>query len=392
MAPKYAVPCSVFLLMVATVSFVVADQSEFMAPKPEEFISTEGGRVEIISEKFQQMKDAGFGAAMVSVEPDSMTMPMYADAPALKYVLQGQAMAGLVSPMGMSTNVWCIMEGDVVAVPRGWSWWIWNNHTEALKMMAVVHTKETWNTFFLMGAQKEQTGGIIHGFSKETLARAWNVNEDDVEKLRSGAKETTFVKVPKEDAEKLTWESSSPLLGDFVYNVKNSDGEIVVKNGGTVRQMNSMKLPILRSMGMSLCRVHLEAGAMMAPHFVNGAQMIHFTNGNGKMEMAYPDGRSAFQMDMKMGDTVVVPPMFPVTMIAKEDDTLSWVTFSNTDMEMPAFLAGFNSLYHALPRTVVKNGFNVPDDILDKAYYTRRSRYEIGIFPPQGKEVPVATL
>lgn len=392
MATKQAgLLCCFALLLSTTILAFAADDSSFVAPEFEEYISTEAGRVDIISEDFWQLKQAGMRAAMISVEPDSMSMPMYADAPALKYIIQGQAMAGLISPMGMPTNVWCVMEGDVVVVPGGWTWWVWNNNTEALKMMAVSHTKEAWHAFFLTGAQNQQAGGITHGFSKEALARAWNIEEGDVDQLRGAAQASAFVKVSREEAQKLMWEPSSPMLGDYVYSMVRSEAEIMVKEGGSLRTINSMKMPVLHSMAMSLCRVHLEKGATMAPHFHNGHRVIHFVWGAGHMEMAYPNGGSALNMDVKKGDTIIVPSMYPITMWAGEDK-LTWVSFATTDMDMPAFLAGSNSLYHAMPRAVLKSAWNIEEDVLDKAYYTRRSRYEIGIFPPQDTEVPLAAM
>ena len=62
--------------------------------------------------------------------------------------------------------------GDVFAVPRGWTAWLWNNQTDRpFSAVAVIDTSlappagpSRVNLFRLMGAQKEGLGGILHGF------------------------------------------------------------------------------------------------------------------------------------------------------------------------------------------------------------------------------------
>lgn len=50
-------------------------------------------------------QDADFGAAVITVEPESLVLPLYTDSPTLAYVLYGHAYFGLITPLGIPTNV-----------------------------------------------------------------------------------------------------------------------------------------------------------------------------------------------------------------------------------------------------------------------------------------------
>lgn len=61
------------------------------------------------------------------------------------------------------------------------------------------------------------------------------------------------------------------------------------------------------------------------------------------------------------------------------------IAIGSKAVEVPSFLAGFNSLYHALPKKLLVHGFNVDEEIMDKFWNTRRHRNEVAIFPSKTK-------
>ncbi|CAI5508179.1 unnamed protein product [Closterium sp. Naga37s-1] len=231
--------------------------------------------------------------------------------------------------------------------------------------------------FHLMGAQKEEFGSILHGFSmgceegggaaaaggplsKDLLAQAWGVEEGEVQQLLAAQQESVFVKVTpqlraelenygegeeeeigeaedEEDIEEAEWSeeegidegNDQPHVGkgakrsvsiftDFTYNLEARQPDIYVKRGGNMTVANGYKLPAFRKVGFAVARFSLEGNAMTTPRWLaNAAAMLYVTKGKGRVEIAYPDGRQALRHDVKEGDFVVVPASYPHAAVAR---------------------------------------------------------------------------
>ncbi|CAI7835850.1 unnamed protein product [Closterium sp. NIES-53] len=400
-----------------------AEEQEFLPGQPKEKFRGTGGRVEVWSEDFKQLEVAEVGAAMLTVESQSLALPSYADSAQVGYVLNGEAMAGLISPMGAPTTVRRLREGDAFVVPRGWARWVWNNGQQPLRMVTLADTSKgpcpcRYTPFHLMGAQKEGFGGVLHGFSKDLLAQAWDVEEKDVQQLLEAQKETSFTKVIPQlqaelekmvkqaevlDEEEIE-ENDQPHFGkgakrslsifeDFTYNLKSRQPDIYVKRGGTVTAANGYKLPAFRKVGFAVARFSIEPNAMTAPRWLANAASMHLiTRGKGRVEIAYPDGRQALRHDVKEGDFVVVPAGFPHAALAYGEG-LECITMIPKSRPQAGFLAGANSVLRMLPASVQRAAFNADEKLLEKLRATRQS--EFGILPPrkskgeeEGQEMP----
>ncbi|GJP56185.1 hypothetical protein CLOM_g15234 [Closterium sp. NIES-68] len=411
---------AVFAVLAALlVHGAMAEEQEFLPGQPKETVRGSGGRVEVWSEDFKQLQTADVGAALITVESQSLALPSYSDSAQVGYVLSGEAMAGLLSPMGAPTTLRRLREGDAFVVPRGWARWIWNNGQQPLRVVSLADTSKgpaagRYSAFHLMGAQKERFGGVLHGFSRDLLAHAWDVEEKDVQQLLDGQKETSFVKVtPQLRAELETLANSlnqaelreeeggdtegarvndQPHFGkgakrsvsifaDFTYNLKQRQPDIYVKCGGTITAANGYKLPAFRKVGFAVARFNLEANAMTAPRwFANAASMHLITRGKGRVEMTYPDGRQALRHNVKEGDFVVVPAGFPHAAIA-DGEGMECITMIPKSRPQPGFLAGVNSVYRMMPYSVQKAAFNADEKLLQKLRATRQTEY--GILPPR---------
>ncbi|CAI5508205.1 unnamed protein product [Closterium sp. Naga37s-1] len=399
-----------------------AEEQEFLPGQPKESVRGSGGRVETWSEDFKQLQAADVGAAIITVESQSLALPSYSDSAQVGYVLSGEAMAGLLSPMGAPTTVRWLREGDAFVIPRGWARWVWNNGQQPLRVVSLADTSKgpaagRYTGFHLMGAQKERFGGVLHGFSRDLLAHAWDVEEKDVQQLLEGQKETSFVKVtPQLQAEleqlvnkleqtelldeeeeigeetEAYGENDQPHYGkgaehsvsiftDFTYNLKTRQPDIYVKRGGTVTMANGYKLPAFRKVGFAVARFSLEGNAMTAPRWLANAASMHLiTRGKGRVEITYPDGRQALRHDVKEGDFVVVPAGFPHAALAYGEG-LECVTMIPKSRPQAGFLAGANSVLRMLPASVQRAAFNADEKLLKKLRATRQS--EFGILPPR---------
>lgn len=63
-----------------------------------------------------------------------------------------------------------VRKGDVIAIPKGWTYWAWNDQkNKTIKFISVADTSSgpvhgAYTTFSLIGAKKEYIGGLLHGF------------------------------------------------------------------------------------------------------------------------------------------------------------------------------------------------------------------------------------
>ncbi|CAI5999865.1 unnamed protein product [Closterium sp. NIES-64] len=399
-------------------AFAKEQEQDFLPGQPGERVRGSGGNVEVWNEDFKQLQvsegtpfrqqqatplnlpEAHVAAALITVQSQFLELPLYANSPQAYYVLKGEAMAGLISPMGAPTNLRRLREGDAFAIPRGWARWIWNNGQQPFQVLSVADTSHAANTskgapsaagrytaFHLMGAHKENFGSILHGFSHDLLAQAWDVEEGEVQQLLQAQQESVFVKVTPqlraelenygeedeeeneneketengngnengneaeeeaEEAEENEWEEEEAyggndqphfgkgakpgvsIFADFSYNLKARQPDIYVKRGGTVTAANGYKLPAFRKVGFAVACFSLEGNAMTAPAWLaNAAAMVYIAY------LAYGEGLEC------------------IAMIPKS-------------RFQQGFLAGTNSVWRTLPASVQRAAFNADEKLLEK--------------------------
>ncbi|CAI5964641.1 unnamed protein product [Closterium sp. NIES-65] len=382
---------------------------EFLAGRPQVEVATGGGRIEVWGAGLKRLEDADVSAAVMTIEPESMALPMYSNDEEVSYVVEGEARAGLISPEGIRTNVRRLRKGDAFAFPRGWGRWIWNDGKEPLRIISIADTSKEahrgrYTAFSLVGAQKEKFGGILHGFSHRVLAKAWGVKEADVAQLLQGQKDIAIAKVDPgkvvsgdPDADEGTSAASATdnsegtvAFGDFVYNLIEEQASIETPGGGTLTTADGFKLPVFQHLGVSAARIDLLPNAMAAPRWLSNSAAVHFvTRGSGRFEIAYPDGRKALRKRVNAGDVVVVPAAFAHAVVSNavteaSGEGLEYVALSPKSKPKPGFLAGGNSVYSALPTAVLKAAFNVDEALAEKLRGTREGEYVI-LSPGKGK-------
>ncbi|CAI7930951.1 unnamed protein product, partial [Closterium sp. NIES-54] len=363
---------------------------------------------------------AHVAAALITVQSQHLELPLYANSPQAYYVLKGEAMAGLISPMGAPTNLRRLRKGDAFAIPRGRARWIWNNGKQPFQVLSVADTSNSkdphaagtgtseaapsdagrYTAFHLMGAQEEEFGSILHGFSSQPclhpatslpppsflpilppsssdlLAQAWDVEEGEVQQLLQAQQESVFVKAYGGNDQPHVGKGakrSESIFAVFTYNLKTRQPDIYVKRGGTVTAANGYKLPAFRKVGFAVARFSLEGNAVTAPRWLaNAAAMLYVTKGKGREEIAYPDGRQALQHDVKEGDFVVVPASFPHAALTYGEG-LECIAMIPKSRPQAGFLAGSNSVFRMLPASVQRAAFNTDEKLLEKLRATRQS-------------------
>lgn len=360
-------------------------------PERETYLETDGGRVEVWSEDFQLFKDTNIGAALITLEEDGLALPRYTDAHHIFYVLEGCARVELYYPWSYPANVRTVGEGDILVVPRGWVHWWYNEGKGKLRVFAVADTSAgpkpgLYNNFFLAGASKEEYGGILHGFSKDVLSRAWDVSEDTVAELLESQSEVGIIKLkeklnlpkPREDNKAC---NGGPCIGDFRYNIDAAESDYRVEDGGELTLLNCYKLPVLKKVGFGAIRVMLKPGAVVAPNWSPNAHAIGIvTRGKGRIQATTPDGESALDMDLKEGDLFLIPRFYPTVKLAEEDNHLEYLLITTVSNPTQSFLAGMGSVFAALPTDVRRAALAIDKELEEKICERRRG--DAVILPP----------
>ncbi|XP_024537810.1 glutelin type-B 5 [Selaginella moellendorffii] len=420
----------IVVFLVLTIAAAVASSDPFedvkcfkdLKPKePKTVFRGNGGMIEMwTGESFPAMKDASIAAGRITIKPGALLMPAYVDIPAIKVVIQGNVDAGVINPMDMNNkeNVYKLDKGDVVALPPGVAtWWRNNGASDAIVIcvgdMKLNLERISEKVFFLAGNKGKEKGGsgsVVRGFSSKILSQAWETSEGVVKKILESQQESGLVMPPKSSKfmsnhlsrdnsgsqsqnqnqsssaqnQDQNRQSQNPGTGQdqgqskknagFVYHYADATPDYQVNRGGEVRELNSLKMPILKYVGLGAECVRLSKvpplfpcydfylnfqGAMVAPNwFLNGHQFIYVHAGNGKLQVVNSFGDRALDLDLQEGSVAVIPKTFPSTAIAGPNG-MDFVSILTTHTPIVSFLAGNNSIYSAMPQDVVSAAFNI---------------------------------
>lgn len=113
-----------------------------------------------------------------------------------------------------------------------------------------------------MGQKSAHEGGIIHGFSKQFLSQAWDIEEKEVEQVLKSQKGAGIIS--KGIEVKSIGERNNEVHDDnaqfqeFVYNVLEEKAGFSVENAGRVGNVNKYNLPLLKALQLGLSYVKLE--------------------------------------------------------------------------------------------------------------------------------------
>ncbi|KAF7823440.1 vicilin-like seed storage protein [Senna tora] len=107
-------------------------------------------------------------------------------------------------------------------------------------------------------------------------------------------------------------------------------------------------------------------GSMMAPH-VNPKATEYgvILRGSGTVQIVYPNGTSAMNKQVKVGDVFFVPRYFPFCQVAAMDEGLEFFGFTTSSAKnRPQFLVGARSLLRSLMGPELAASFNVSEETL----------------------------
>ncbi|KAL8048192.1 hypothetical protein ABFX02_07G049000 [Erythranthe guttata] len=395
------------------------------AQEPTIRLDSEAGRTEFWDRNNQQFQCAGVSAVRNTIERRGLLLPHYNNAPQLLYVVRGRGVLGVVIPGCAETfetetqqaqsdrrrrfsdrhqKVRQFKQGDVLALPAGFTLWLYNNGDEQLVTVALLDTgneanqlDQTFRNFFLAGtpqygqqtsfrregAEEEQAGrknNIFYGFEEELLAEVFDVDRETAAKLKGQddrrgqivRAEKFNIVLPEAEEEEERRERGAPWsaangLEETICSAKlrenldqPSRADVYNPRGGRISSLNSQKLPILSWLRLSAEKGTLYRNAIMAPHWnVNAHSVIYITRGNGRFQVVGHTGKSVFDGKVREGQLIIVPQNFVVIKKAGDEEGLEWISFKTNDNAVTSQLAGRLSAIRAMPEEVLMNSYGI---------------------------------
>lgn len=144
--------------------------------------------------------------------------------------------------------------------------------------------------------------------------------------------------------------------------------------------------PLKRS-GVGVYLVNLTAGSMMAPH-VNPTATEYgvVLKGEGTIQVVFPNGTLAMEVEVVEGDAFWVPRYFPFCQIASSSGPMEFFGFTTSARKnRPQFLAGASSLLKSMKGPVLAAALGTTEEKLNRIIDAQKHSV---ILPPVAPSAP----
>ncbi|OIT39918.1 PREDICTED: legumin B-like [Nicotiana attenuata] len=427
------------------------------AQEPTRRFESEAGVIEFWDATQEQFECAGVQAVRHQIRRNGLLLPYYTNTPMLMYIIQGRGIHSTVIPGCAETyetesgetrsgerrrsfndrhqKLRRFRAGDVLALPAGVTFWMYNDAEEPIVTVSLLDTSNhanqldlTFRSFFLagnpqrgvkqqfVGRQQETTmqerrseqettpkgGNIFNGFDTEILSEAFNVDVETIRKLQGQNEERGVIvraeelrlNLPEESEQEERREQQQreggrwPLNGleETVCTMKlrenighPSRSDVYNPRGGRVSTVNSLTLPILNFLQLSAERGTLYRNAILAPHWnMNAHSIIYIIRGSGRIQVVGNAGRSVFDDEVRENQLLIVPQNFAIVKRAGNEG-LDYIAFKTNDNAMVNPLAGRLSALRAMPEEVLMNSYQISRQ---EARSLKYNREELTVFGP----------
>ncbi|KAM3249260.1 11S globulin seed storage protein Ana o 2 [Capsicum annuum] len=417
------------------------------AREPTRKFDSEAGTTEFWERDSEEFECAGVAAVRNNIQPQGLLLPHYNNAPQLIYIVQGRGLLGVVIPGCAETfeapqserrtrgeqsreaeshggdrhqKIRQFRQGDVLALPAGFTLWLYNNGQENLVTVALLDIANPINQldlefrhFFLAGnphpkglsgsryeeeiksrsEQHLQSGNFFDGYDPDVIAKVFNVDRELVTRLegredqrgqiiraeRFDVFSPEFEREEQEQPYRPGRERPRPNgLEQTICTMRlrenlgsPSRADVYNPRGGRVSTLNSNKLPILNWLQLSAERGVLYQNAVMAPYWnTNAHSIIYIIRGNGRFQVVGDAGNSVFDGEVKEGQIIIVPQNFAIVKKAG-DQGLEYIAFKTNDQAMTNPLAGRLSAIRAMPEEVLMNSYQISRQDARRLKYNR---------------------
>ncbi|KAL1313440.1 hypothetical protein HN51_040005 [Arachis hypogaea] len=419
------------------------------ALRPDNRIDSEGGFIETWNPKSQEFRCAGATLSRCTLRRNALRRPYYSNAPQQIFIQQGSGYFGLIFPGCPATfeepnhrgsqrhqKVQRFKEGDLIAVPHGVAFWMYNDQDTDLVTLCFMHTDSFHNQldyfprkFNLAGKQEQEFlqyqhqhggprsqefsprdhhegegGNIFSGFTPEFLSHAFQVDREIVQNLRGeNEREEQGPIVTVRGALRILSPEREEFDGRGMGNgIQETICTATVKKNlqglttefsynpqaGILRNVNDLRLPILNWLGLSAEYGKLYRNAMIVPHYnLNANSIIYGLNGRAHVQVVDCNGNRVFDEELQEGHVLVLPQNFAVA-VRSQSENFEYVAFKTNSRPSMANLAGENSIVWNLPEEVVANSYGLPRE---QARQLKNNNPFKFLVPPQDSHMMIKT-
>ncbi|MFS7930527.1 putative 11-S seed storage protein, plant [Helianthus anomalus] len=326
-------------------------------------------------------------------------------------------------------------QGDIIAIPAGAVYWTYNDRNQQVVAVIVDDVNNPANQLdfqakisFLAGGiswkhiqglqniQRQQgrkrspfggqeelaKGNVYSGFDTELLAEAFNCEPYIVRALQESSNRGVIVQVqqqmefvtPDEGQEQMRQRRSrgGPSNGveeticsaKLVFNLDNQrEADVFNRQAGKINMVNEHKLPILSLMDLSAEKGYLQPNALVSPHWtVNSHTVIYVLSGDAQVQVVSNNGEAVLNEQVRRGDIFPVPQFFAATARAGQNG-FEWVAFKTNRAPLKSPLAGYTSVFRAMPLEVISYSYQVSPSQAQSLKLNRET--ESLLFSPQSQ-------
>ncbi|KAI3772990.1 hypothetical protein L6452_04186 [Arctium lappa] len=302
--------------------------------------------------------------------------------------------------------------GDIIAIPAGAVHWTYNDGNQEVVAVSINDLNNPANQldmqprpFYLAGGAASQGGSpgqqgkgsqkqgpwqqqegsahfvnIFSGFDTELLAEAFNSDPQIVRAMQESRNRGLIVKVQQpmqfitpdeQQLQQPRQQQQRPGGGSngfeeticsekLVYNLDNQrEADIFSRQAGKLNYVNAHKLPVLSYLDLSAEKGNLQPNALFSPYWpVNNHVILYVLRGDARIQTVSNSGQTVMDQQVNRGDIVVVPQFFATTARAGQSG-FEWVAFKTSRSPMKSPVAGYTSVFRAMPLEVITNAYQI---------------------------------
>ncbi|KAJ1686422.1 hypothetical protein LUZ63_017812 [Rhynchospora breviuscula] len=373
---------------------------------------------------------ANYHLQFITMEPDSLFLPVLLHADMVFYVHSGRARINYIDgensdgenkkkPKKESSDgskSIDVEQGDVYRLEQGTTFYIRSYPAPSrvkFRIYAIFNTNVADPREQFFGAYSN-ISDLVRGFDERILQTGFKVSEELVQSIK-WAKRTPpivpYVQRNESDkeggADNASWKEG---IIESVVGVRDQTGELNKKKKSKSRAFNfytgkpdvkncygwstaitHKELQALETVDIGAFMVNLTTGSMMGPHWNPKATEIAIvTHGQGLVQIICPTNPAGrFGRDdecqnslyeAKEGDVFVVPKYHPMTQISFNNGSFVFMGFgTNAKDNYPQFLAGGRSVLKEIDSKILKEAFNAPNSsVVEELLSSQRDAIILG--------------
>ncbi|XP_010510617.1 PREDICTED: vicilin-like seed storage protein At2g28490 [Camelina sativa] len=389
----------------------------FMMRESRQVIKSEGGEMRVVISPRGRIIEKPMHIGFLTMEPKTLFVPQYLDSSLLIFIRQGEATLGVICKDEFGERR--LKAGDIYWIPAGSVFYLHNTgRGQRLHVICSIDPTqslgfETFQPFYIGGGPSS----VLAGFDPDTLTSALNVSRPELQRMMrsqfrgpivhvmegpEGPQPTTtwtqFLGLREEEKRShlkklLEMKQGSPqdqqyssgwswrtIIRSFMdlieeknkgsgssechdsYNIY--DQKPSFKNDyGWSTALDYEDYEPLKHSGIGVFLVNLTAGSMMAPHMNPTATEYGIVlAGSGEIQVVFPNGTSAMNTRVSVGDVFWIPRYFAFCQIASRTAPFEFVGFTTSaHKNRPQFLVGSKSLLTTLNVTSLSMAFGVDE-------------------------------